>query len=87
MAGPQAGQWARRVGMLAVGLPLTYASAGVVPVSWDCGPGYHKPRFGRCVPDAGVPLYRSSRYSAGRAHGRLPAPLRSMAPWGPNLRS
>ncbi|WP_408837463.1 GCG_CRPN prefix-to-repeats domain-containing protein [Acidisphaera sp. L21] len=58
-------------------------------VSWDCGPGYHKPLFGRCVPDSGVALVQRSRYAADhftRPQRRLPAPIRSMGPWGPRVR-
>ncbi len=91
MAGPDKRQWARQAALLAVGLPLVHVPVVLQPVSWDCGPGYHKPRFGRCVPDPGISLSRSSRDAVGRAdrpmHGRLPAPIRAMAPWGPTLRS
>ena len=90
MARTGTGQWARRAAVLAVGLPLTHLPTGFVPASWECGPGYHKPLFGRCVPDPGIPLYQRSRYASGhgerRAHARLPTPIRSMAPWGPSVR-
>ena len=90
MAGPGIRQWARHAALLAIGLPLMQMPSAFLPVSWECGPGYHKPLFGRCVPDAGISLYRSSHMVAGRAdrrgHGRLPAPIRSMGPWGPSVR-
>ena len=75
--------------MYAVAMPLLHLPPAATAVSWDCGPGYHKPMFGRCVPDQGVPLYRTNRYAAAHgtqhSHARL-MPLRSMAPWGPNVR-
>ena len=89
MAGGNRGQWARHFAVLAIGLPLAHLPPSVTPVSWECGPGYHKPLFGRCVPDPGVPLLRLGRYTTTRhtRHARLPAPIRSMGPWGPTLHS
>ena len=73
--------------MLAVGMPLIHFTPPAQTVSWDCGPGYHKPRFGRCVPDIGVPLYRRDRYSLAHTarHARSLPPIRSFGPWGPRV--
>ena len=89
MAGTRIGQWVPPAAMFAVCVPLLHFPPAMLPVSWECGPGYHKPLFGRCVPDPGVPLLRYNRYavshSARQRRGHLPTPLRSMAPWGPTV--
>jgi hypothetical protein len=88
MASGAAGQWSRPFAVLAMlGLPLAHLAAPAQLVSWECGPGYHKPTFGRCVPDIGVPLARRGRYSLVRTahHGRSLPPIRSLGPWGPHV--
>ncbi len=73
--------------MLAVGMPLLHVAPSASLASWECGPGYHKPTFGRCVPDIGVPLRRLGRYSAVHTarHARSLPPIRSLGPWGPRV--
>jgi hypothetical protein len=88
MASAATGQWSTRCAVLAVlGLPLAHVPSITQLVSWECGPGYHKPRFGRCVPDIGVPLVRRGRYSLVHTghHARSLPPIRSMGPWGPRV--